>query len=290
MVGAESRRVADRGSSGVSDMASTQGASEIHRVVEPVRPFERPIGYHTWSNLAFLHWALPPEEIAPLLPPGLTLDTFAGRAWVGLVPFEMARVRPWWSPAVPGISWFCETNVRTYVHIEGRDPGVWFFSLDASNAVAVTIARWCWHLNYWWARMQTTRTGTELRYASQRIAKPPGTPSHALGFGTVELSLEVGDLLGAGSANRAMPPGRCVPGSLEQFLIDRYTLYAARRDGRLLRGAVYHEPYRVRTATVRHCRQSLIAANGIAGADRPPDHVAFCDGVDVDIFPLRTAT
>ena len=35
---------------------------------------------------------------------------------------------------------FHETNVRTYVHLDGRDPGVWFFSLDAANPVVVTAA------------------------------------------------------------------------------------------------------------------------------------------------------
>ena len=39
-----------------------------------------------------------------LLPDSLTVDTFDGSAWVGLVPFVMQGVRPWWSPAVPGIS------------------------------------------------------------------------------------------------------------------------------------------------------------------------------------------
>jgi len=33
-----------------------------------------------------------------------------------------------------------ELNVRTYVTFDGK-PGVWFFSLDARNSVAVAVAR-----------------------------------------------------------------------------------------------------------------------------------------------------
>ncbi len=77
-----------------------------------------------------------------MIPLELTLDTWEGQAWVGLVPFYMSGVRPWWSPAIPGVSSFCETNVRTYVHFRGRDPGVYFLSLEASRSLAgVRIGR-----------------------------------------------------------------------------------------------------------------------------------------------------
>ena len=72
------------------------------------------------------------------MPPQLELDLFEGTAYVGLVPFTMTGVRPVGLPPVRGISSFHETNVRTYVHREGRDPGVWFFSLDAANRIAVS--------------------------------------------------------------------------------------------------------------------------------------------------------
>ena len=69
------------------------------------------------------------------IPDWLTVDTFDGSAldWSGL--FSMSGVRPWWSPPVLGVSSFPETNVRTYVHLAGSDPGVWFISLDAGGSV-----------------------------------------------------------------------------------------------------------------------------------------------------------
>lgn len=77
--------------------------------------------------------------LRPLVPEQLTIDTFEGEAWVGVVPFEMSRTRARLTPPIPGLSYFPELNVRTYVTIEGK-PGVWFFSLDAaSKAAASTI-------------------------------------------------------------------------------------------------------------------------------------------------------
>src|SRR4051812_24259993 len=107
----------------------------IDRLAPGRCPDRQPVMYQKWRSLLFLHWALPPEAVRPLLPAGLDLDVYQGSAYVGLVPFTMRGVRPVGLPAVPWLSNFHETNVRTYVHAGGRDPGVWFFSLDAANPV-----------------------------------------------------------------------------------------------------------------------------------------------------------
>src|SRR6476646_1279096 len=101
-----------------------------------------------WHHLLFLHWEIPPQELQALVPPELTIDTFDGIAYVGLVPFTLTGVRPVGVPPLPWVSSFHEINVRTYVHREGRDPGVWFFSLDASSALAVAAARAAYKLPY----------------------------------------------------------------------------------------------------------------------------------------------
>ena len=110
---------------------------DVDRLSPTRRPNGRAAGYQHWRELLFLHWRISPAEIAALVPESLSIDTCEGSAWVGLVLFRMTGVRPWWSPSIPGVSAFPETNVRTYVHRHGRDPGVWFLSLDAASSLGV---------------------------------------------------------------------------------------------------------------------------------------------------------
>src|SRR5512144_3404062 len=108
------------------------------------RPWPMPRGpwvmKQAWHDLLFAHWPVPLATMRAAVPRALDLDTFEGRAWLGIVPFRMSGVRPRWTPSVPGLSAFPELNVRTYV-TRGGKPGVHFFSLEARNPVAVAIAR-----------------------------------------------------------------------------------------------------------------------------------------------------
>jgi hypothetical protein len=76
------------------------------------------VGKQRWSELLFAHWKIDAPTVQATLPRGLFVDTFAGDAYIGVVPFFMQRVRPAWLPPLPWISWFLELNVRTYVHDE----------------------------------------------------------------------------------------------------------------------------------------------------------------------------
>lgn len=245
--------------------------SSLDRIAPTRRPETAHIGYQQWRNLAFLHWAVDVELLAPFLPPQLSVDTYQGRGWVGLVPFQMQNVRPRFLPAVPGLSHFPETNVRTYVHFEGRNPGVWFFSLDAGNSLAVRIARWKWRLNYFRADMLVDRQDRRLHYRSSRLWPEP-IPAET------DIVLERGP---ATAGSRAAEPG-----SLEHFLCERYILYTQDRRGRLLRGQVHHAAYPLEDAVVQRCAQTVLPAAGLE-LSGPPEHVLFSAGVDVRIFPLR---
>src|SRR4051812_29978695 len=118
----------------------------IDRISPTLEPDASAVMRQDWYHLLFLHWEVPPAELQQLLPPELTVDTFEGKAYVGLIPFTLTGVRPVLTPAIPGISSFHEVNVRTYVHRRGADPGIWFFSLDASSTLAVGAARVAYHL------------------------------------------------------------------------------------------------------------------------------------------------
>lgn len=240
----------------------------IDRIAPTRRPNETVIGYQSWWDLLFLHWRLPAAEVEPLIPKGLTLDTWNGDAWIGLVPFTIRGVRPRGLPAVPLLSSTHETNLRTYVHREGRDPGVLFFSLDASNPLAVLTARSVFKLPYFRAVMSMKRQASEAHYESRRLWPDPAGA-------TTRIQAEVGERI-----------GEAAPGTLEHFLIERYILYAQLSPKRLYQGRVWHVSYPLRTARVTTCEQSLLEA---AGLKQPgaPDHVVFSDGVSIELFPLR---
>ena len=106
----------------------------------------------SWNDLLFAHWPIPVATMRAALPVGLELDTFEDRAWLGIVPFRMSGVRLRGTPPLPWLSAFPELNVRTYAKIADRR-GVFFFSLDARNALAIAIARAWFHLPYSRARM-----------------------------------------------------------------------------------------------------------------------------------------
>ena len=240
----------------------------IDRVAPTVRPDRRVVMFQKWRSLLFLHWAVPPDEVRKLLPTGLELDLHEGTAYVGLVPFTMRGIRPVGLPAVRWLSDFHETNVRTYVHIHGRDPGVWFFSLDAANPVAVAIARALFHLPYYHARMSLTHhPGGAITYRSTRL-KAGASPA------ACHIS---------GRPVGAVSPAEV--GTLEHFLLERYYLYSTRR-GRLYRGQVHHSPYPAQAAETLDIEETLLDAAGLVRLpDRPLVH--FAKGVDVEIFGLQ---
>lgn len=239
----------------------------IDRLEPARRPDRRPVMYQSWRSLLFLHWVVDPDPLRRLLPPDLELDTHQGRAYVGLVPFTMRHVRPARLPSLPWLSHFHETNVRTYVHHQGRNPGVWFFSLEAANPVAVKLARGLFHLPYHLARMGLTQgpDGT-VHYTSTRRwpgPRPATTEVRARPTGT---------------------PAPAPPGSLDHFLLERYYLYCAGH-GRLYRGQVHHPPYPAQNALVLEVEETLLAAAGLSRPPGPP-LTHFAAGVDTEIFAL----
>src|ERR671917_113023 len=178
------------------------------------RPYPVPSGPWAlsmrWHDLLFMHWPVRENVLRPLIPSALTLDTFDGSAWLGVVPFRMSGVRPRSLPRVPWLSDFPELNVRTYVTAEGK-PGIWFFSLDAHNPIAVRLARVTFSLPYFDAEMSCHVVGDEVRYRSVRTHRGAKDARFAGRYRPV-----------GGSFNSR-------PGTLEHFLTERYCLYSASR-------------------------------------------------------------
>jgi len=221
----------------------------------------------SWNDLLFAHWPLPAERLRALLPPGLALDTFDGQAWLSVVPFHMSGVRARAMPALPRLGAFAELNVRTYVTRDGR-PGVFFFSLDASELLAVAAARRFYHLPYFNARIAVRARERAVQYASERIhpgARPARFRAEYCPRGPVA-------------------PARA--GTLDEWLTARYCLYAARRDGTLYRAEIDHHPWPLQPAEAEIRENGLASVWGLTLPVRPP-LLHFSRRLDVRVWPLR---
>jgi uncharacterized protein YqjF (DUF2071 family) len=220
----------------------------------------RATGRQTWRDLLFVHWAVPVETLRRLVPAPLSIDTFEGRAYVGLVPFTMHDVRLGPMPVAD----FLETNLRTYVHAEGI-PGVWFFSLDAQSAFAVWGARTFYRLPYFRARMECTQGTRSWDYGLERSGK-----------GNVALDTRW-------TVSEA-PSHAAEPGTLEHFLTERYALYGPKRNGGVYRLRVHHARWPLQSARLERLVTTVPEAAGI-DVGNPIDLVlASAEGVTVETF------
>jgi uncharacterized protein len=231
------------------------------------RPWPLPNGPwiqgQTWLDLLFAHWSLPAEALRPAVPVELPVDTFDGRAWLSITPFEVMGVRVQGMPPVPGLSRFPETNVRTYTTVEGK-PGIYFLSLDAASWLAVAGARRTYRLPYHRADMAIKRAGEEIDYRSRR-AEPQ-----------------------AELVARYRPDGAVLnaqPGTLEYFLTERYCLYVLDERHRILRADIRHAPWPLQPAVAELERNTMTAPYGIELDGEPLLH--FSRRQDVVIWPLR---
>jgi uncharacterized protein YqjF (DUF2071 family) len=204
----------------------------------------------SWHDLLFAHWPIDPDHLRPLIPAQLEIDKFQGDSWIAVVPFRMSGVRLRATPAIPMLSAFPELNVRTYVSHAGK-PGVWFFSLDAASALAVSVARAWFHLPYFNARMSCENRGDWIEYSSER------THSNA-----AKAKLRA----------RYRPTGEIFhpkPGTLEHFLTERYCLYAANAKDKISRGEIQHAPWPLQQAQAEFHENTMIEAVTKSAASAP---------------------
>jgi uncharacterized protein YqjF (DUF2071 family) len=246
--------------------------------------------HQNWGKLLFMHWAIDAELLRPLIPSQLSIDTFDGSAWIGEIPFTMWGIRASFLPPIPGASAFHELNLRTYVHLNGV-PGVWFFSLDAANSLAVWGARNFYHLPYFNADMSLTRRGNTIEYSSRRkdsltygeffSSEKAGFPE---GLGPDRFrSLPRAELQASWTIGEPLPQSSA--GSIEFFLTERYCLYSLHRK-RIHRSRIFHEPWPLRKATINSRQSTMIQFLGIAESQEEP-LLHYAEAIAVDVWPLR---
>jgi hypothetical protein len=198
----------------------------------------------TWNDLLFAHWPVDTRALAEKLPPGLDLDLFDNQAWLGIVPFHMTNVSPRGVPALPWVSAFPELNVRTYVRVGDRF-GVYFFSLDAANPLAVGVARTMFRLPYFTAAMKVDVHAGEVQFQSRRTSDKGAAAELVVTYRP------------AGSAFNAEA------GSLEYFLTERYCLFTTDERGDVLTVEIHHPPWPLQPAEATITVNTMADAAGV---------------------------
>jgi uncharacterized protein YqjF (DUF2071 family) len=238
------------------------------------RPWPLPKGpwiqEQVWNHLLFAHWPLTTAILKPLIPVGLELDTYNGQAWVAVTPLLITDLRFRGLPPLPFASHFPELNFRTYV-TDGKKPGVYFFSLDAANRLAVIGARIGYHLPYYNARMSSVENDGRIEFQSHRTDLQ-GNPAEfsATYSPTSEVYLSE-------------------PGSLENWLTERYCLYSDDDSGRLYRAEIHHMQWPLQSAEAEIRDNTVAQAKGLQLPDRSP-LLHFANRLDVLVWPLEKLT
>jgi uncharacterized protein len=228
------------------------------------RPVRRTVFTQGWRDVTFLHWAVDPALVAPLLPAGARPDELDGATYVGLIPFRMRRIGLLGAPGLPYLGSFAETNVRLYsVDDQGRR-GVVFRSLEADRLLPVLAARWVAGLPYLWSRMRIDRDGDVISYRSSR--RWPG-PRGAGGTIAVRIGAEL--------------PG---PDPLAHFLTARWGLHQT-TGRRLAYWPNEHPEWPLYIAELLELTDDLVGAAGLPSVGGAPDSVLFSPGVDVRFGP-----
>lgn len=224
------------------------------------RPRPLPAGRWTaslrWNDLLFAHWPVPVAQMAALLPEGLDVDTHQGKAWLGVVPFWLERIKLRGLPAVPGIRRFPDLNVRTYVRDRYTGTrGVYSFSLDCSNVFAAIWGRFCFDLPYYWSEMRMEqRTEREYAFYSRRhlTTRPVQFKARYRGLGPSDRTTQM----------RA--------GSFEYFMTERSCLFGVNRHGQATRTHLHYIPWPLEEAEAEIERNDLALAIGVQLPDVAP--------------------
>lgn len=218
----------------------------------------------TWYDLLFAHWKIDKKILKSYIPSELELDTFEGDAWIGVVPFRMSGIRLKLLPPIPFTSRFPEINVRTYVTYDGK-PGVYFFSLDATNYFAVKTARVFYHLPYYLANIKVMKIEDTVFYESKR--RDSNNQSCFKGWYKPTSSVYYSR-----------------QGSLEHWLTERYCLYTVHQNN-LFRCEIDHKPWPLQNAEAEILINSMIPIKEFSMAHPPLLH--FSKHLDVRLWGLE---
>jgi hypothetical protein len=204
-----------------------------------------PLFVADWDDVAFVHFAFERSALQPLVP--FELDLFDGTAYVSLVAFTQRRLRPRRGGRLAAaLSTPLATheflNVRTYVRHAG-ERGIYFLCEWVPNRLATWLGPPLYGLPY--------RLG-RLRY---RYDRPAGAARHEVIARGRRLAFDV-------IAEPNPPPATATPGTLDAFLLERYTAFTRCR-GRDACFRVDHAPWPQQRATVHFRENELLSRVGV---------------------------
>ena len=239
--------------------------------------FPPPFLTAAWRRPLLLSWHIPADALLPLLPAGLALDCWQGRAYVSLVGLCFADTRIFGIPAWPRR--YAEVNLRFYVRRTAADDYAPDDDYDASDcrrpAPGVVFIRQI-------VPHRITAVAARRLYGEPFVHRPVQCltdPSGAVAY----------RWRGAGvggrwhifqaqpSAIADAPPAAAAPGSLDEFLTARYWGYNGKPGGPTRAYQLTRSPWRLQPA-VAHIDADLTAEYGIgeygdalaAAMSRPP--------------------
>lgn len=210
----------------------------------------------SWRNALFLHWPVHPNQLQPLLPSSVVIDTYEGSAWIGIVAFWMKGIYFRGIPFLSVIPPFAEMNVRTYVRYNGK-PGVFFITLDVGDWASLNIAKKWYRLPYHTADVQIQQTGSVISYTNARKYEP---------------------VFFEGSCTPASEVFFPKEGTLDHFLTEKYCFYTTKNKQDLYHGDIHHQPWPLQKAEIEIGRNTLLSTLNIRADERPIAH--FSKGVD----------
>jgi uncharacterized protein YqjF (DUF2071 family) len=195
-----------------------------------------------WLRVLMIHYEVAPETLQLAVP--FDLDWREGRAFVSLVAFTMRGLRlrrggPLGRWLFRPIATHRFLNLRTYVRVAG-EPGIHFLTEWLDNRLSVRLAPWPYGLPYRYARLDYGEAGGDGALAGCAIDPRDGARCRW----RASLPSDV----------RHAP---CPAGSLDEFLMERYTAFTRRgRTSKFFR--VWHPPWEQARAEVEVEADELI--------------------------------
>ncbi len=205
-----------------------------------------------WSDLLFINFEVEHQQLRKVVPDYLELDSFEGKYFTSVVPFEMSHVSFPFTPPLP-FSRLNELNLRTYVKYQGVS-GIYFFTLDSNHKLANYIARNFFHLPY-----RNSKIDMELKGSSYSVESD-----------MIDLKVQIKD--------------KKQKSDRDKFLVERYILYTDNGKN-VLRGQVKHKPWELHSVEIERLSEIL---NKTYGLGRSGFVDAFYgSGFDVSFDPFR---